>query len=73
MRESLKAMNSINGDLRFAVETENGFANKRLPTLSFEIWLCKEGIRHSHYKKRDEKSNTDKKEALSKKTRSMLS
>ena len=44
VREVLKAMNNINSDLRFTVETENDFDNKRLPTLSFEIWSCKEGI-----------------------------
>ena len=50
-REIIKAMNSVNADLKFTVETEEDFQSKRLPTLSFEIWSCKEGIRHSYYEK----------------------
>ena len=50
-REILKAMNSINTDLKFTVETENDFASKRLPTLSFEIWSELDGIHHSYYEK----------------------
>ena len=44
-----KAMNSINPDLKFTIENENDFENGRLPTLAFEIWSCKEGIRHSYF------------------------
>ena len=51
VREILKAMNSINKDLKFTVETEKDFKNERLPTLSFEIWSELEGIRHSYYEK----------------------
>ena len=37
-REVLLAMNSVNPDLKFTLEHENDFNNKRLPTLSFEVW-----------------------------------
>ena len=47
-----KAMNSINPDLEFTIENENDFENGRLPTLAFEIWSCKEGIRHSYFEKK---------------------
>ena len=50
-REILRAMNSLNTDLKFTVETEDDFPSKRLPTLSFEIWSCENGIRHSYYEK----------------------
>ena len=36
--EMAKAMNFMSNDLKFTTETERDFANKRLPTLSFEIW-----------------------------------
>ena len=49
--ELLKAMNSVNKDLVFTMEHENDFTTGRLPTLSFEIWSTKEGIRHSYYEK----------------------
>ena len=47
----LPAMNSINPDLRFTVETQDDFEKQRLPTLDFELW--KEGnlIRHSYFQK----------------------
>ena len=44
-------MNSISEDLQFTSETENDFENKRLPTLAFQIWSDKEGIRHSYFEK----------------------
>ena len=49
MREILKAMNCVNEDLRFTMEHESDFQNGRLPTLAFEIWSTKEGIRLSYY------------------------
>ena len=49
--EYLKAMNSINPDLEFAVEKENDFEKKRLPTLGFELGLTKEKIRHFYFEK----------------------
>ena len=51
MVETNKAMNSINHDLKFTIENEEDFVNKRLPTLSFEMWSCKEGIRTSYFEK----------------------
>ena len=50
-REILCAMNSVNSDLKFTLETEKDFQTKRLPTLSFEIWSCADGIHHSYYEK----------------------
>ena len=50
-REIRAAMNSINRDLIFTTETERDFENKRLPTLSFQMWSELEGIRHSFYEK----------------------
>ena len=49
--EYAKLMNSINGDLKFTTETESDFVKLRLPTLSFELWSEKQGIRHSYFKK----------------------
>ena len=51
IKEILKAMNTVNEDLKFTMEHESDFDNKRLPTLSFEIWSDKNGIRHSYYEK----------------------
>ena len=50
-RELLKAMNSVNSDLVFTMEHESDFATNRLPTLSFEAWSSKTGIRHSYFEK----------------------
>ena len=44
-------MNSISPDLMFTTETENDFANKRLPTLSFQLWSDRTGLRHSNFEK----------------------
>ena len=49
--EIREVMNSINKDLEFTTELESDFENLRLPTLSFEIWSDKSGIRHSFYEK----------------------
>ena len=49
--EVARAMNSISPDLVFTTETENDFANKRLPTLSFQLWSERNGLRHSYYEK----------------------
>ena len=40
-REMKKAMNSISEDLAFTTETEFDFDNRRLPTLSFQLWSDK--------------------------------
>ena len=49
--EVRKAMNSISKDLVFTTETESDFPNKRLPTLSFQMWSERQGIRHSYFEK----------------------
>ena len=49
--EVRKAMNSVSPDLVFTTETENDFQNKRLPTLSFQMWSDETGLRHSFYEK----------------------
>ena len=41
----------INEDIRFTTEVKKDFDNKKLPTLSFEIWCGKDGIRHSYFEK----------------------
>ena len=46
-----KLMKDINEDLRFTTEVEEDFESKILPTLSFEIWCDKEGIKHSYFEK----------------------
>ena len=51
VREVEKAMNCISLDLQFTTETEHDFENKRLPTLSFQMWSEREGIRHSYFEK----------------------
>ena len=51
IREMRTMMNSINSDLEFTTETERDFENKRLPTLSFEMWCTENGISHSYYEK----------------------
>ena len=51
LEEIGKAMNYVNDDLKFTIERESDFENGRLPTLAFEIWSTKEGIRHSYYEK----------------------
>ena len=51
VRELSKAMNSISEDLKFTFETEYDFPKKRLPTLAFELWSTKEGIRFSYFEK----------------------
>ena len=45
------AMCDISEDLQFTMETEVDFEKKRLPTLSFEMWSEKTGIRHSYFEK----------------------
>ena len=51
-REVRKLMNMINSDLKFTTESERDFENKRLPTLSFEMWSNFGGISHSYYEKK---------------------
>ena len=46
------AMNSINPDLVFTVETQEDFEKERLPTLDFEIWQGEDGtLNHSYFQK----------------------
>ena len=49
--EITKAMNCMNNDLKFTTEREIDFESGRLPTLSFEMWSEKTGIKHSYYEK----------------------
>ena len=51
-RVCVTAMNSINEDLEFTVETEDEFEDKKLPTLDFSIWQEPDGqINHTYYQK----------------------
>ena len=48
----LPAMNSINNNLEFTVETPEEFEQERLPTLDFTLWQEQDGtINHSYYQK----------------------
>ena len=49
--EISKLMNSLNPDLKFTTETEVDFKNQRLPTLSFELWSERQGLKHSYFEK----------------------
>ena len=44
-------MNSVSPDLVFTTETEKEFSNGRLPTLSFQMWSDRSGLRHSFFEK----------------------
>jgi hypothetical protein len=46
-----KAMNSINPDLQFTVETSEDFKEKRLPSLDFYMWVEDGQIKHSYFEK----------------------
>ena len=50
-RVCLVAMNSINPDLQFTVESQEDFPKERLPTLNFEIWMKDNKISHSYFQK----------------------
>ena len=51
-RICLTAMNSINEDLEFTVETEDEFIDKKLPRLDFSIWQEPDGtLNHTYYQK----------------------
>ena len=45
------AMNAINIDLKFTVETPEDYPDKRLPTLDFLIWFENFLINHTYYQK----------------------
>ena len=48
----LSAMNSINSDLEFTVESPEDFENEQLPTLDFKIWQEQDNtINHCYYQK----------------------
>ena len=51
-QELCHAMNSIYSNIKFTIETESDFSNKRLPTLDFDLWV-EEGnyLRYSFYEK----------------------
>ena len=50
-REILCAMNSVNSDLEFTMELCTDFADSKLPTLSFSLYMTKTGIEHTYYEK----------------------
>ena len=51
-RICLEAMNSINPDLEFTVESQEDFKNEKLPTLDFAIWQEEDGIiNHTYFQK----------------------
>ena len=54
-KELCNAMNSIYSNIKFTIETEEDFPNKRLPTLDFAIWMENEDggkfLRYSFYEK----------------------
>ena len=45
------AINQINPDLKFTVETEIDYVEKRLPSLDFYMWVERGLILHSYYEK----------------------
>ena len=47
----LPAMNSVNKNLKFTKEAPEDFANNRLPTLDFVMWMKRGLIYHSYYEK----------------------
>lgn len=47
----LSAMNAVNEDLEFTIETHRDFEDGRLPTLSFSLWPGQTKIHHSYYEK----------------------
>ena len=47
----LLAMNSVNRDLEFTMETHRDFSNGRLPTLSFSLWPGQRKIHYSYFEK----------------------
>ena len=53
------AMNSINQDLKFTVETEIDYKEKRLPTLDFYMWYQNGLIHHSYFEKRENSNHPD--------------
>ena len=47
-----EAMNAVNKDLQFTVETPEDFPNEELPTLDFKIWQEQDqSIDHTYYQK----------------------
>ena len=48
----LAAMNSVNDDLEFTMETHLDFEDKRLPTLSFSLWPGQKGLHYSYFEKK---------------------
>ena len=44
-------MNIVNSDLNFTMELCSDFPGERLPTLSFSLWMDKEGLKHTYFEK----------------------
>ena len=55
-RECLKAMNSINPDLKFTVEIPEDFIDGRIPTLDTDLWIDENGVIHHSYFQKSMKS-----------------
>ena len=49
--ELCKAMNSIFPNIKFTIENEEDFENKRLPTLDFDLWMDENFLKYSFYEK----------------------
>ena len=50
-REVLRAMNSVNSDLVFTMELCSDFRDRKLPTLSFSLFMTDKGIEHTYFEK----------------------
>jgi hypothetical protein len=50
-KRCLRAMNSVNADLRFTTAAPEDFKKKRLTTLDFMIWMVEGKLYHSYYEK----------------------
>ena len=44
-------MNDVNKDLEFTMELCSDFIDKKLPTLSFSLYITDEGIQHTYFEK----------------------
>ena len=50
-QEVLRAMNSVNKDLSFTMELCSDFPDKKLPTLSFSLFMGENGIESTYFEK----------------------
>ena len=68
-RLCLEAMNKVNPDLTFTAEVASDFADNRLPTIDFTLWMKENGkISHTYYEKEMKTQKViEKNSAMSKK------